>query len=161
MKRNLNVYPVILFGIMPSNYSPMHWPLYQDDFSLSQSWRKKKCRSLLKNTYNEEPSMNPGVHMRLISSLSKRRMESYDQYKIIIQLTNGLRRTETSPPLFPRPSTASADVPCLPSLTSVGDTTMFKLNMEMSGKPPSSPQRGFLSPPSCSSVSLTHRPPSK
>jgi hypothetical protein len=123
---------------MPSNYSPMHWPPYQDDSSPSQSWKKKKCRSLSKNTYSEEQFVNLGVHMQPISSSSKRKMESYDLYKTTDQSINGQRKTRMFLPSFPKPSIILVDVPCLPSLTSSGDITMYALKMEMNGKLPSS-----------------------
>ena len=99
--------------------------------------------------------------MPQISSLSKRRMENYAQYRTTDQWTSGPRGTEMSPHSFPKSSTTSKDAPCLQSSMYDGDTITSKLKKEMNGRLHSSHLKDSLSPWLCSLDSPTPQQPSK
>src|SRR6266478_8453822 len=85
-----------LYGIMLSNYSQEPSPQCQDASYPSTKKKSKRSTTLSKNTYKEEPYVNPGAPTPPTFSSLKRKMESSIQYKIIDQLTNGQSTTKTS-----------------------------------------------------------------
>src|SRR6267142_684179 len=89
--------PNIQFGIMPSNYYQEHQHHYQEDFYVFPRTKLKRYQKLWPNTYQGEPFNLASDHMLQTSSLSKRKMENYVQYKITDLLTNGQRKTAMYP----------------------------------------------------------------
>ena len=149
--KNRKDYPNTPYGITPLNYYQVHLAPYQDDYYPSLKKKLLKRRDSSKNIYDEIRSGHHGVHTQPTFSLSKRKMASFDRYKIIDHSTNGQRKIEMYPHSSPLSSTGLQDAPFSPSSISDGGTTTFASNQEMSGKQPSSPQKGYSNRQSCSS----------
>ena len=147
--KNRKDYPNTPYGTTPLNYYQVHLAPCQDDYYPSLKKKLLKQRNSSKDIYDEIRSGHHGVHTQLTFSLSKRRMASFDRYKTIDHSTNGQREIETYPHSSPRSSTGLQDAPFLPNSTSDGDTTTFASNQGMSGKRPSSPQKGYSNRQSC------------
>src|SRR3989442_14595392 len=85
----------------------------------------------------------PNPHMQPPSSSSPNKMEKNDPHKTIDGSTLGLLETNTlfleSKPF----STVSEDPKSFPSLTFVGDLTMYESKKEMNGKQPLLPSSAF------------------
>ena len=141
-------YPSTPYGTTQSNYYQVHLAPYQDDYYPSLKKRSLKQRNSSKNTYDEIRSDHHGAHTQPTSS-SKRKMASFDLYRITDHSTNGQRKIETYPHSFRPSSTDLQDAPFSPSSTSDGDTTTFASNQETSGRQPSSPQKGYSNQRSC------------
>src|SRR6266850_543692 len=89
--------PNTQFGITPSSYCWGHQHHYREDSYAFPKMKLKKCQNLWPNIYQEEPFDQASDHMPQMSSLSKRKMGNYTQYKIIALLTNGQRKTAMYP----------------------------------------------------------------
>src|SRR6266850_2027007 len=84
-------------GITPSNYCQVHQYRYQADSYASHKTKSKKYQKLWQNTYQEELSDRELDHMPQMSSLSRKRMANYVQYKTTDLSINGRRKTATYP----------------------------------------------------------------
>src|SRR6266850_5141666 len=81
------------YGIMPSNYYQVHQHHYQEDSYTFPKTKLKRYPRLWQNIYLEELSDRKLDHTLQTSSLSKRRMANYAQYKTTDLSINGQRRT--------------------------------------------------------------------
>src|SRR6267142_1567634 len=84
-------------GTMPSNYYQVHQHRCQGDSYTSHKTKLKKYQRLWQNIYQEELSDRESDHMLQMSSLSRKRMANYIQYKITDLSINGRRKTATYP----------------------------------------------------------------
>src|SRR6266850_4340028 len=89
--------PNTQYGIMLLNYYQEHRHHYQEDFYVSLKTKSRKYPRLWLNIYQGEPFDRALDHMPQTSSLLKRRMENYVQYKITVPLTNGQRKIAMYP----------------------------------------------------------------
>src|SRR6266850_3196757 len=87
----------IQFGTMPLNYYQVHQCHYQGGSYISHKMKSKKYQKLWQNIYQEELSGQGSDHTLQMSSLSKRRMANYVQYKTTVLSINGQRKTTTYP----------------------------------------------------------------
>src|SRR6267142_1016361 len=76
-------------GTMPLNYYQEHQHPYQEDSYVSHRTKLKKYQRLWQNIYQEGLSNRELDHMLRMSSLSRKRMASYIQYKITDLSING------------------------------------------------------------------------
>src|SRR6266850_4012306 len=97
VNNNPKDFPNTQFGITPLNYYQEHQHHYQEDSYAFPKMKLKRYQKLWPNIYREEPFDLVLGHMRQTYSLSKRKMESYAQYKTIVLLTNGRKRTAMYP----------------------------------------------------------------
>src|SRR6266850_118174 len=84
-------------GTMPSNYYQAHQHHYQGGSYISCKMKSRKYQKLWQNIYQEELSGQGSDHTLQMSSLSKRRMANYVQYKTTVLSINGQRKTTTYP----------------------------------------------------------------
>src|SRR6267142_48976 len=84
-------------GTMPLNYYRVHQHHYQEDSYVFPRTKLKKYQKLWQNTYREGLSDPELAHMLQTSSLSRKRMANYAQYRTIDLLINGQRKTTTYP----------------------------------------------------------------
>src|SRR6266850_955668 len=89
--------PNTQYGITPLNYYQEHQHHYRGDCCVFPRTKSKKYQRLWLNIYQEEPFDQASDHMPRTSSLSKRKMENYARYKIIVLLINGQKRTAMYP----------------------------------------------------------------
>src|SRR6266850_3139104 len=82
-------------GTTPLNYYQVHQHHYQGDSYTSHKTKSKKYQKLWQNTYQEELSDQESDHMLQMSSLSRKRMANYVQYKTTVLSINGRRKTAT------------------------------------------------------------------
>src|SRR6267142_4957889 len=87
-------------GTMPLNYYQVHQHHYQGDSYASRKTKLKKYQKLWQNIYQGELSDWESGHMLQMSSLSRKRMVNYVQYKITDLSINGQRKTATYPHYF-------------------------------------------------------------
>src|SRR6266850_294809 len=97
VNNNPKDFPNTRYGIMPLNYCQEHQHCYQGDSYVFPKMKSKRYQKLWPNIYQEEPSDRVSDHMLQTSSLSKRKTENYAQYKTIVLLTNGRRKTTMYP----------------------------------------------------------------
>src|SRR6266850_1037232 len=94
---NPNDSPNIQYGITPLNYYRGHQLHYLEDFYASFKMKLKRYQRLWLNICQGEPFDRASDHTPQMSSLSKRKMENYVQYKTTALLTNGQKRTAMYP----------------------------------------------------------------
>ena len=100
VKLNPKGYPNPLYGTMQLNYYPEHQTPSHEGYSHSLKKRKQKCTNSYKNTSREEQSACPNPPMQPTSSLWRRKMENYDQYKTTDPSISGPKRIEMYLPSF-------------------------------------------------------------
>src|SRR6267142_2618820 len=89
--------PNIQYGIMRSNYYREHRHHYQEDSYAFLRTKSRKYLKLWPNIYQGELFDRALDHTLQMSSLSKRKMENYVQYKTIVLLINGQRKIAMYP----------------------------------------------------------------
>src|ERR1700677_937398 len=102
---------------------------------------------------------NPNTHLPF--SLSKRKMENYDLYKTTDESMDTRSAISTRYPSFLTSLQISEGPQYFPSLMYGGDTITCASKRGTNTKRPSKHDMDSSSPPSCSSASVTPRPPSK
>src|SRR6266850_273478 len=90
-------FPNIRSGTMLSNYYRVHQHHCQEDSYIFPKMKLKRYQKSWQNIYQEELSDQELDHMLQTSSLSRKRMASYVQYKITDLSINGRRKTATYP----------------------------------------------------------------
>src|SRR6267142_4795269 len=89
--------PNTRYGIMQSNYYREHRHHYQEDFYTSPRMKSRKYLRLWPNIYQGELFDQALDHTLQMSSLLKRRMGNFIQYKTTVLLTSGQRRIAMYP----------------------------------------------------------------
>src|SRR6267142_2951716 len=87
----------IQYGIMPLSYYQEHQHHCKGDFYVFPKTKSKKYQKSWLNICQGEPFAQALDHMLQTSSLSKRKMENYVQYKTTVLSINGQRRTAMYP----------------------------------------------------------------
>src|SRR6266850_521381 len=85
-------FPNTQCGITLLNYYQGHRHHYQEDFYVFPKMKSRKYLKSWPNICQEEPFDRALDHMLQMSSLSKRKMGNYVQYKTIVLLTSGQRK---------------------------------------------------------------------
>ena len=157
---SLNVYQNTALRTMPSNSLKDSNQLTARSI-LSVQVSKMRSRSSLRTIWHQEGSEHPSLPWHLLSSLSKKRMVHYDQFRITENSMTWRSRTSTpchwSKNSLTRPNTHAS----LPNLISNGVIITSGSRKVMSGRQLSGLIKDSSNQRSCSLVSPTPLPHSK